>query len=68
MVGSRSIFCFNPEGFVGSVPEREQLIPDSVRSGATTFPESGIEVSRYVNFLSREKRKMWLQNFHSVYL
>jgi hypothetical protein len=36
--------------------------------GASTSPESGIEVSREENFLSREKRKMWLTFSYCVYL
>jgi hypothetical protein len=50
-------FSFKPGRLRGSqYADREQPIPDSVRSGASTFPESGIEVSADVYLLSREKR------------
>jgi hypothetical protein len=36
--------------------------------GASTSPESGSAVSTSGNFLSREKRKMWLTFSYHVYL
>jgi hypothetical protein len=53
-------------GFVALM--RTFLYPRLDPPGASTSPESGIAVSSVGNFLSREKRKMWLTFSHSVYL
>jgi hypothetical protein len=53
-------------GYVESL--RTYLTSSTRSAGRYHVPESGIEVSTAANFLSREKRKMWLTFSYHVYL
>jgi hypothetical protein len=59
-------FALEPGPFRGLT--RTLFNPRLGPSGASTSPESGFAVSTEENFLSREKRKMWLTFPYRVYL
>jgi len=63
---SRSIFSLKSRA--ASWGLTRTIDPCFSPSGASTSPESGIEVSMEEYFLSREKRKMWLTFSYCVYL
>jgi hypothetical protein len=64
---SRLVFSFKTRaGFVGFVKRTCHSL-DWVRLALPRSPESGFAVSAYVNFLSREKRKMWMTFSYCVY-